>query len=208
MRKLNVITHPVVSHKLNTMRKVETSSDQFRRLAREVTHLLAFEVTKNIPLVEKLIETPVSKMKAGFVAENSLAVVSILRAGNGMLDGMLDVIPMACVGHIGLERDPQTLQAREYYYKVPTHMKEQHVILVDPMLATGNSAIAAIDRLMKDKPTKISFACLLAAPEGVKAIHDKYPEVDIFSATLDERLNEKSYIVPGLGDAGDRIYNT
>ncbi len=208
MKNLNIINHPVVSHKLNTMRKKQTSSEDFRRLAREVSQLLAFEVTKSIAVKEKMIETPVSPMKASFIEEDSLAIISILRAGNGILDGILDVIPMAGVGHIGLERDPKTLEAKEYYYKVPKNLSDRFVMLVDPMLATGNSAIAALEKLMKEKPKKICFVCLLAAPEGVKALHDKFPDIEIFTATLDEKLNEKSYIVPGLGDAGDRIYNT
>ena len=206
--QITIVDHPLVQHKLTLMRDKEQPTAYFRQLLRETALLLAYEVTRDLPLETKRVETPIEVMDAPVLAGKKLCFVSVLRAGNGLLEGMLDLLPSARVGHVGLYRDPETLEAVEYYYKVPTDMKEQHVILVDPMLATGNSAIAAIDRLMKDKPTKISFACLLAAPEGVKAIHDKYPEVDIFSATLDERLNEKSYIVPGLGDAGDRIYNT
>ena len=208
MKNLNIIDHPVMNHKLNTMRQKETTSEDFRRLAREVSRLLAFEVTKTISVEEKVIETPLSPMTAKFIVDNSLAIVSILRAGNGILDGFLDVVPMAGVGHIGLERDAETLEAKQYYYKVPNKMSQRFVILVDPMLATGNSAIAALDKIMQENPKRVCFVSLLAAPEGVKKIHDKYPEVEIYSASLDERLNEKSYIVPGLGDAGDRIYNT
>ncbi len=208
MQNLVVVDHPLVQHKLTLMRRKETSTAEFRRLAQEVALLLGYEITRDLPLEEAEIETPLMPMRAKMLAGKKLCLVSILRAGNGLLDGMLELIPSARVGHIGLYRDPDTLEAIEYYYKVPEDIHERPVIIVDPMLATANSAVAAVDRLKRDHPPAIKFACLLAAPEGVARMHEAHPDVAIFTAALDQRLNDHGYILPGLGDAGDRIYGT
>ncbi len=205
---VTLVDHPLVQHKLTLMRRSDTAVVQFRQLAREVALLLAYEVTRDLPLITTEIETPVAAASAPALAGKKLCLVSILRAGNGMLDGMLDLVPSARVGHIGIFRDPETLTAVEYYYKVPEDLAERPVILVDPMLATGNSAVAAIAKLKESGARQIKFACLLAAPEGVRHMLDTHPDVTIFTAAVDERLNDHGYIVPGLGDAGDRLYGT
>lgn len=206
--EVTVVQHPLVQHKLTQMRRKETPTPEFRRLAREVSLLLAYEVTRDIPLETVEIETPVAPMQAQEVAGRKLCLVSILRAGNGILDGMLDLIPHARVGHVGLYRDPKTLQPVEYYFKVPDALDERLTIVCDPMLATGHTAAAAVSRLKERGATNVKFLCLLAAPEGVKEFRAEHDDVPIFTAALDEKLNEKGYIVPGLGDAGDRIYGT
>lgn len=205
---LTIVDHPLVQHKLSAMRDKTTSSAVFRQLLREIATLLTYEVLRDLPMTKKPIETPVEAMDAPVISGKKLAFVSILRAGNGLLDGMLDLVPMARVGHVGLYRDPKTLEAVEYYLKLPSEIDKRLVVAVDPMLATANSAIAAIDRLKEAGAQNIKFVCLLAAPEGVKAFTQAHPDVPIFTGALDDGLNAKSYIVPGLGDAGDRIYGT
>jgi uracil phosphoribosyltransferase len=205
---LKIVDHPLVQHKLTLMREKETSTAGFRQLLREISHLLAYEVTRELPMTTKWIETPLTEMKAPVLDGRKLALVSILRAGNGLLDGMLDLIPSARVGFIGLYRDEKTLQPVQYYCKLPGELAERMVIAVDPMLATGNSSAAAIDLLKKAGATNIRFLCLLAAPEGVAHMKEAHPDVPIVTAALDQRLNEKGYIVPGLGDAGDRMFGT
>jgi uracil phosphoribosyltransferase len=203
-----VIEHPLVQHKLTLMRRRETAVVQFRQLAREVALLLAYEVTRDLPMTTTSIETPLAATVAPTLAGKKLCFVSILRAGNGLLDGMLDLVPSARVGHVGIYRDPETLRAVEYYYKVPDDMGERLVVVVDPMLATGNSAVAAITRLKEDGASQIKFVCLLAAPEGIGQLRAAHPDVQIYTAAVDQRLNDHGYIVPGLGDAGDRLYGT
>jgi uracil phosphoribosyltransferase len=205
---LTLVEHPLIRHKLSLMRQVNTPTVDFRRLLREIAMLLAYEVTRDLPLTTQRIQTPLMAMDAPVLAGKKLCFVSILRAGNGLLDGMLDLLPSARVGHVGLYRDPETLVAVEYYYKVPQDMDDRLVIVVDPMLATGNSAIAAVERLKQGGAKNMKFLCLLAAPEGVQAFSAAHPDVPIFSAALDERLNDHGYILPGLGDAGDRMYGT
>ncbi|MCB1883647.1 MAG: uracil phosphoribosyltransferase [Geminicoccaceae bacterium] len=208
MAELKVVDHPLVQHKLTLMRRRHTSSADFRRLVREVALLLAYEITRDLPLETIRIETPLEPMDASILAGKKLCLVSILRAGNGLLDGMLDLIPSARVGHIGLYRDPKTLAAVEYFYKVPEDIGERPAVVVDPMLATANSAIAAVARLKRDRPLEIKLACLLAAPEGIRRFHEAHPDVPIVTAAVDRCLNDHGYIMPGLGDAGDRIYGT
>jgi len=208
MSQLTIVDHPLVQHKLGLMRRRETSTSKFRRLVREVALLLAYEITRDLPLTPIHIETPLEPMEASVLAGRKLCLVSILRAGNGLLDGMLDLVPSARVGHVGIYRDPDTLEAVEYYYKVPEDIAERPVVVVDPMLATANSAVAAVNRIKRDGPTDIKFACLLAAPEGVKRLHAAHPDIAIFTAAVDRELNDHGYILPGLGDAGDRIYGT
>ena len=203
-----VIDHPLVRHKLTLMRRKDTSTPDFRRLMREIGALLAYEVTRDLPLVDREIETPVAAMRAQVLAGKEVCLVSILRAGSGILDGMLELLPSARVGHIGLYRDPQTLVAVEYYYKVPQDLRDRMVIVVDPMLATGNSAVAAVQRLKDSGAGTIKFVCVVAAPEGVAAFNEAHPDVAVFTAAVDQRLNDHGYIVPGLGDAGDRLYGT
>lgn len=205
---VTVVEHPLVQHKLTLMRKRDTTVVQFRQLAREVALLLAYEVTRDLAMTTTPIETPLAGMSAPALAGKKLCLVSILRAGNGLLDGMLDLVPSARVGHVGLYRDPDTLEAVHYYYKVPEDMAERRVIVVDPMLATGNSAVAALDKLKASGARTIKFVCLLAAPEGVRQLHAHHPDVPIVTAAVDERLNDHGYIVPGLGDAGDRLFGT
>lgn len=205
---VTVITHPLVQHKLTLMRNKETSSAEFRRLLTELSQLLAYEVTRDLPLSMIDIQTPLAAMRAPRLEGKKIVLVSILRAGNGLLDGMLQLIPSARVGHIGLYRDHETLEAIEYYFKLPAQVEDRHMIVVDPMLATGNSAAAAVTRLKATHPKSIKFVCLLAAPEGIRAMHEAHPDVPIFTAAIDERLNDKGYILPGLGDAGDRLYGT
>ena len=207
-KNLTIVDHPLVRHKLTLMRRKETPTADFRRLLREISLLLAYEVMRDLPLTMSEIETPLAKMRAPVLEGKKLCLISILRAGNGLLEGMLDLVPSARVGHVGLYRDPETLVAIEYYYKVPEHLEDRRVIIVDPMLATGNSAIAAVHRVKESGPQSIKFVCLLAAPEGIEAFHDEHPDVPIFTAAVDERLDEHGYIVPGLGDAGDRVYGT
>ena len=205
---IHVVDHPLVQHKLTLMRKKEASTNSFRRLLNELAMLMAYEVTRDVPMQEVEIETPLETMKARVIDGKKLVFVSILRAGTGILDGMLSVVPGARVGHIGLYRDPKTLTAVEYYFKMPHGMSERDVVVVDPMLATGNSASAAIDRIKQLGPRSIKFACLLACPEGVAKLQKAHPDVPIFAAAIDRQLNEHGYILPGLGDAGDRIFGT
>lgn len=205
---VHVIDHPLVQHKLTLMRRKDASTSSFRTLLNELSMLMAYEVTRDMPTHEVEIETPLEKMRARMIDGKKLVLVSILRAGTGILDGMLTVVPGARVGHIGLYRDPQTKQAIEYYFKMPQDMQERDVIVVDPMLATGNSAIAAIERVKATHPKSIKFLCLLTCPEGIKALRQAHPDVPIFTAAIDRQLNSHSYILPGLGDAGDRIFGT
>lgn len=205
---VTVVEHPLVQHKLTLMRRKDTTTAHFRQLLREISLLLAYEVTHDLPLQEVEIETPLETMKTPELAGKKMVLISILRAGNGLLDGMLDLIPSARVGHIGLYRDPSTLVAVEYYFKVPESLDERLVVVVDPMLATGNSASAALSRIKEAGAKQIRFVCLLAAPEGIKALQSAHPDVPIFTAAVDTRLNDHGYILPGLGDAGDRIYGT
>ena len=203
-----VVDHPLVQHKLALMRRKETKTAEFRQLLREISLLLAYEVMRDLPLTEVEVETPLSHMMAPKLAGKKMVLISILRAGNGLLEGMLDLVPSARVGHVGLYRDPETLVAVEYYFKVPEALGERLVIVVDPMLATGNSAAAALSRIKDAGARTIKFVCLLAAPEGVAALQEAHPDVPIFTAAIDDHLNDHGYIVPGLGDAGDRIYGT
>lgn len=203
-----IIDHPLVQHKLTIMRDKETSTASFRRLLREIAHLLCYEVTRDLELTTKRIETPMQTMDAPTLEGKKLVFASILRAGNGLLEGMLDLVPAARVAHVGLYRDHDTLEPVEYYFKAPEHLEDRLVIVVDPMLATANSATAAIDKLKERGAKNIRFLCLLAAPEGVERFRKAQPDVPIFTAALDEKLNEKGYIMPGLGDAGDRMYGT
>ncbi|NRA99806.1 MAG: uracil phosphoribosyltransferase [Rhodobacteraceae bacterium] len=205
---LTVVTHPLVQHKLTIMREKETSTAKFRQLLREISQLLAYEVTRGLAMTTKSIETPMGPMDAPVIEGRKLALVSILRAGNGLLDGMLELIPSARVGFVGLYRDEETLQPVQYYFKVPGELGDRLTIAVDPMLATGNSSVAAIDLLKGAGARNIRFLCLLAAPEGVARMQEAHPDVPIVTAALDERLNENGYIVPGLGDAGDRMFGT
>jgi len=208
MGSVNVIDHPLVQHKLSIMRRKETSVAKFRLLLQEISMLLGYEVTRDMPLTHERIETPLMEMDAPMIDGKKVVVVSILRAGGGIVDGILKILPSARVGHVGLYRDPKTLQAVEYYYKMPPNMSDRDAIVVDPMLATGNSAVAALQRIEKDKPRSMKFVCLLAAPEGLKTPHEAFPDLEIYTAAIDERLNEKGYILPGLGDAGDRLFGT
>lgn len=202
------VTHPLVQHKLTLMRQKDTSTAVFRQLLREISQLLAYEVTSDLPLTTRRIETPLQEMDAPVLAGKKLALVSILRAGNGLLDGVLELIPSARVGFIGLYRDEETLKPVQYYFKVPTELGERRVIAVDPMLATGNSSVAAIDLLKENGAKDIRFLCLLAAPEGIARMKEAHPDVPIVTAAIDSHLNEHGYIVPGLGDAGDRMFGT
>lgn len=208
MSEVTVIEHPLVQHKLTLMREKDRSTAGFRRLLEEVAYLLAYEVTRDMPTTLATIETPLATMQAPVLDGKKVVLVSILRAGNGLLEGILNLIPSARVGHVGLYRDPDTLEAVEYYFKMPENMNDRDCIVVDPMLATGHSAVAAIDRLKETNPRSIKFVCLLAAPEGIEYFEKSHPDVDIFTASIDEALNDHGYIVPGLGDAGDRMYGT
>ena len=205
---VHVIAHPLVQHKLSLMRSKETSTSTFRNLLREISMLLAYEVCRDLPTTLIPIETPIAPVMAPILDGKKIVIVAILRAGVGILDGMLQILPSARVGHIGLYRDPKTLAAVEYFYKVPDNMGDRDTIVVDPMLATGNSAIAAVTRLKASAPRSIKFVCLLTCPEGIAAFHAQHPDIPIYTAAIDERLNAKSYIVPGLGDAGDRLFGT
>ncbi|MFQ1698974.1 uracil phosphoribosyltransferase [Loktanella agnita] len=202
------VTHPLVQHKLTLMRQQDTSTAVFRQLLREISQLLAYEVTRELPMTTRRIDTPLQPMDAPVLDGKKLALVSILRAGNGLLDGILELVPSARVGFVGLYRDEETLQPVQYYFKVPTELEDRLVIAVDPMLATGNSSAAAIDLLKKAGATNIRFLCLLAAPEGIARMKEAHPDVPIVTAAIDKKLNEKGYIVPGLGDAGDRMFGT
>ena len=207
-RDVHVISHPLVQHKLTLMRRKDTSTKSFRELVHELSALLAYEITRDMPMQQIEIETPLEKMMSPVIDGKKIVLASILRAGNGFLDGMLQVIPGARVGHVGLYRDPATLKAVEYYFKMPQDMHERDVIVLDPMLATGNSAVAAVDRLKKTNPRSIRFVCLVTCPEGLKTFHDAHPDVPVYTPAIDRGLNDHGYIVPGLGDAGDRIFGT
>jgi len=208
MNGVTVISHPLVQHKLTIMRKKETSTASFRRLLREISTLLCYEVTRDLELTTERIETPLMEMDAPLLEGKKLVFASILRAGNGLLEGMLELVPAARVSHIGVYRDHETLQPVEYYFKAPSDLDARLVIVVDPMLATGNSSIAAVDKLKERGATNIRFLCLLAAPEGIKNFTEAHPDVPVFTAAIDDHLNELGYIMPGLGDAGDRMYGT
>ena len=207
-KHLTIIDHPLVQHKLSLMRRKETPSATFRQLLWETSMLLAYEVTRDLPLTTISLDTPLCRMQAPVIDGKKLALVSILRAGNGLLDGLLEVIPAARVGFVGLYRDENTLEPVEYYMKVPAQLDQRLVIAVDPMLATGNSSVAAIERLKQEGANDLRMLCLLAAPEGVARMNEAHPDVPIFTGALDEKLNEHGYIVPGLGDAGDRMFGT
>lgn len=208
MQGVTILDHPLVQHKLTILRDKETSTRSFRGLLREIATLLCYEVTRDLPLEDVEIETPVATMRGKQLAGKKLVFAPILRAGMGLLEGMLELVPSARVAHIGLYRDPKTLKAVEYYFKAPTDVAERLVIVIDPMLATGHTAVAAIDRLKEYGVKQIRFVCVLAAPEGVDVLRAHHPDVGIWTASIDERLNDHAYIVPGLGDAGDRIYGT
>lgn len=208
MASVTVVEHPLVQHKLSNMRRKETSTSKFRALLHEIATFLVYEATRDLPVTTEVIETPMCPMDAPMIDGKKLCFISILRAGNGLVDGMLAAVPSARVGHVGLYRDHDTLEAIEYYFKVPADLDIRDVIVADPMLATGNSAIAAIDKIKSLNPKSLKFICLLAAPEGVEALHKAHPDVPIYTAAIDSHLNENGYIVPGLGDAGDRIYGT
>jgi len=205
---LTVVDHPLVQHKLSIMREKDTSTKSFRQLLREISHLLAYEVTRGLPMTTRRIETPMEPMDAPTIDGKKLALVSILRAGNGLLDGILDLVPNARVGFVGLYRDEETLKPVQYYCKLPDQLDDRLVIAVDPMLATGNSSVAAVDLLKQAGATNIRFLCLLAAPEGIERMRQAHPDVPIVTAAVDSHLNSSGYIVPGLGDAGDRMFGT
>ncbi len=206
--EVHVVSHPLVQHKLTLMRRKQTSVQQFRALLEEISILLAYEVTRDFPLSTERIETPLVEMDAPMIEGKKLVLISILRAGDGILTGFLKVVPSARVGHIGLYRDPKTLMAVEYYFKVPAELADRDVIVLDPMLATGNSAVAAVDRIKERGPKSLKLVCLLAAPEGIATLHESHPDVPVWCASVDQKLNEKGYILPGLGDAGDRLFGT
>lgn len=208
MAEVHVIDHPLVQHKLTLMRKKSASTSKFRQLLEEISMLMGYEITRDLPLSTERIETPMMPMDAPILEGKKVVLISILRAGDGILKGILSLLPSARVGHIGLYRDPETLQAVEYFFKVPGEMEDRDVIVVDPMLATGNSAIAAVERIKKMKPKTLKFVCLLTAPEGIENFHAAHPDVPIYTASIDERLNAHGYILPGLGDAGDRLFGT
>jgi len=208
MPDVHVIDHPLVQHKLSLMRDKDASTGDFRKLLGEISMLLGYEITRDLPLTYTEVETPLATMRAPIIDGKKLCLIAILRAGLGFVDGMLPLIPSARVGHVGMYRDHETLEAIEYYFKLPDEMETRDAIVVDPMLATGNSAIAAVERVLETNPRSLKFMCLLAAPEGIEAFHEVLPDVPIFTAAIDERLDENGYIVPGLGDAGDRLYGT
>ena len=205
---VHLIDHPLVQHKLTLMRRKDASTTTFRTLLNELSMLMAYEVTRDMPMQDVEIETPLEVTTSKMIDGKKLVFVSILRAGNGILEGMLNVVPGARVGHVGLYRDPKTLTAVEYYFKMPHDMEERDVVVVDPMLATGNSAIAAVDRIKELNPKSIKFVCLLTCPEGIAALQKAHPDVPIYTAAIDRQLNDHGYILPGLGDAGDRIFGT
>ncbi len=206
--RVHVVDHPLVQHKLTLMRQKDRSTNSFRRLLGEISMLMAYEVTRDMPTRMIEIETPLETMQSPVIEGRKTVFVVVMRAGSGFLDGMLEVVPGARVGHIGLYRDPKTLVAVEYYFKMPGDMHERDAIVLDPMLATGNSAVAAVDRLKETKPKSIRFVCLLAAPEGLSRFHAHHPDVPVYTAAIDRQLNDHGYIVPGLGDAGDRMFGT
>jgi len=205
---VRVFDHPLVQHKLTLLRKKETSTTSFRRLLNEIGSLMAYEVTRSMPMHDVMIQTPLETMNSKLIDGKKLVFVPILRAGMGLLDGFLSVVPGARVGHIGLYRDPKTLIAAEYYFKMPGGMSERAAIVLDPMLATGNSAVAAVERLKEAKPRSIRFVCLVSCPEGIRTFQAAHPDVPIYTASIDRELNDHGYILPGLGDAGDRIFGT
>ena len=205
---VHVIDHPLVQHKLSLMRMKSTSTSAFRNLLAEVSGLLAYEVTRDLPTHQVVVDTPLTRTSVPMLDGKKIVLISILRAGAGILDGILRLLPSARVGHIGLYRDPKTLTAVEYYFKVPREMGDRDAIVVDPMLATGNSAVAAVERLKETRPRSIKFVCLLTCPEGLKTFHAHHPDVPVYTAAIDSHLNEHGYIVPGLGDAGDRLFGT
>jgi len=206
--RVHVVDHPLVQHKLSLMRMRSTSTSAFRNLLAEISVLLAYEVTRDMPTHQVSVETPLARTSVPMLDGKKIVLISILRAGTGILDGILGLIPSARVGHIGLYRDPKTLTAVEYYFKVPREMSDRDAIVVDPMLATGNSAVAAVERLKDTRPRSIKFLCLLTCPEGLKNFHLHHPDVPVYTAAIDSHLDEHGYIVPGLGDAGDRLYGT
>ena len=206
--EVKVLDHPLIQHKLTLMRRKETSTTNFRRLLNEIGLLMAYEVTRDMPMHEVEIETPLERMKSKLIDGKKLVFVPILRAGTGLLDGFLNVVPGARVGHIGLYRDPRSLVAVEYYFKLPSGMQERDAIVLDPMLATGNSAVAAVERLKETRPRSIRMVCLVACPEGIRTFQDAHPDVPIFTGAIDRQLDDHGYILPGLGDAGDRIFGT
>ncbi|MFN6472860.1 MAG: uracil phosphoribosyltransferase [Nostoc sp. SerVER01] len=207
--QVTLIEHPLIQHKLTLMRKAETSTTKFRTLLKEISLLLAYEVTRDLPLKSENIQTPLAPMNAPMLApDKKLVLVSVMRAGQGILDGMLELIPSARVGHIGLYRDPKTLIPIEYYFKVPHDVDKRDMLVVDPMLATGNSAVAAVERLKSTNPLSIKFICLLAAPEGIERFCEAHSDVPLYTAAIDDHLDEHGYIIPGLGDAGDRLFGT
>ena len=208
MIKVNILDHPLIQHKLTQIRQKETSTTQFRQMINEIGGLMVYEITRDLPLEQIEIQTPVATTKANVIAGKKMVVVPILRAGLGMVDGILQMIPSARIGHIGIFRDEETLQPVEYFAKFPDGLDQRDIFIVDPMLATGGSAIAAINSIKKRGAKNIKLICLVGAPEGVKAVNEAHPDVTIYLASLDEKLNEKGYIVPGLGDAGDRIFGT
>ena len=208
MSNVHVIEHPLVQHKLTLMRKKDASTSSFRRLLNELSGLMIYEVCRDMPLQDQQVQTPLETMTGKVIDGKKLVFASILRAGNGILDGLLAVVPGARVGHVGLYRDPQTLQAVEYYFKMPKGMEMRDVVVVDPMLATGNSAAAAVARIKQCKPRSIKFLCLLTCPEGITAMYREHPDVPLYTAAIDRELNDHGYILPGLGDAGDRIFGT
>jgi len=205
---VTVVDHPLVQHKLTLMRRKETSTASFRALLSEIAMLIAYEATRDMKLREEEIETPIQTTKGAMLDGKKVVLIGILRAGLGILDGMLQLMPSARIGHVGLYRDPKTLQAVEYFFKVPGDLEDRDVIVCDPMLATGNSAVAAIDRIKRNKPGSLKFVCLLACPEGIATFHAAHPDVPVYTAAIDEKLNDHGYIVPGLGDAGDRLFGT
>ncbi|MCB9666703.1 MAG: uracil phosphoribosyltransferase [Myxococcales bacterium] len=205
---LHLISHPLITHKLSLMRDRNTSTRSFRELLKEISMLLAYEVTREMPLIARQIETPLQATNALFLEGKKIVLIPILRAGIGLLDGMLEVIPSARVGHIGLYRDPQSLEAVEYYFKVPKGLSDRDVVVLDPMLATGHSAVAAVRRIRLEQPKSIRYVCLVAAPEGIRHFHAHHPDVSIFTPAVDEKLDDHGYILPGLGDAGDRLFGT
>ncbi|MGY4708272.1 uracil phosphoribosyltransferase [Mycolicibacterium sp. CBM1] len=208
MQNVHLVDHPLVQHKLTLMRRQETSTNTFRRLANEISTLMAYEVLRDTPTHEITVQTPLETTTGSVIDGKKLVFVSILRAGTGVLDGMLTVVPGARIGHIGLYRDPKTMVAVEYYFKMPGDLNEREVVVVDPMLATGNSAVAAVDRLKEFGPRSIKFVCLLTCPEGISALHHAHPDVPVYTAAVDRALDDHGYIVPGLGDAGDRLFGT
>ena len=208
MAQVTVVDHPLVQHKLSIMRRRDTPTAKFRQLLHEIASLLGYEVTRDLAMEQRTISTPLTEMQAPFLAGKKLVLISILRAGNGLLEGMLNLVPSARVGHVGLYRDPETLTAVEYYFKVPDELGDRPVIVVDPMLATANSAIAAVARIKEAGAKHMKMVCLLAAPEGIEAFCQAHPDVPVFTAAIDSHLNDHGYIVPGLGDAGDRLYGT